>query len=201
MSKLILARHGNTFNKGETPTWVGAKTDLPLTEKGEEQGHAIAKLISNNYKEIQKIITGPLIRTKRFAEILSEKIDVDFSIDNRLCEIDYGLWENKSSNEIKEIYGNEIVDGWEKEGIWPDGMKWSPSKEKLLENIESLLNEHHQNIKNNNIIFTSNGILRFIYTYITKKPPSPMAKVAPGNYCILEKTNNGWEIIQWNEKP
>jgi len=27
-TKLIIVRHGNTFSKGETPTRVGAKTDL-----------------------------------------------------------------------------------------------------------------------------------------------------------------------------
>ncbi len=28
---LLLARHGNTFNKGDKVVWVGAQTDLPLT--------------------------------------------------------------------------------------------------------------------------------------------------------------------------
>ena len=32
--RLILARHGNTFEAGETPVWVGAREDLPLTARG-----------------------------------------------------------------------------------------------------------------------------------------------------------------------
>ena len=28
-TRLIIARHGNTFEKGQTPTRVGGRTDLP----------------------------------------------------------------------------------------------------------------------------------------------------------------------------
>ena len=35
--RLILARHGNTFGPGDTPVWVGAREDLPLTDKGRVQ--------------------------------------------------------------------------------------------------------------------------------------------------------------------
>ena len=31
---LIVVRHGNTFNSGDTILRVGGATDLPLTEKG-----------------------------------------------------------------------------------------------------------------------------------------------------------------------
>jgi 2,3-bisphosphoglycerate-dependent phosphoglycerate mutase len=29
----VIVRHGNTFRAGETPTRVGARTDLPLVEE------------------------------------------------------------------------------------------------------------------------------------------------------------------------
>lgn len=205
MPFLILARHGNTFESNQTPTWVGAKSDFPLTEKGEAQGQAMAGMIMRDYMPINSIITGPLIRTKRFAEVLSEKTNVDFSIDDRLCEIDYGLWENKSSDEIKELYDPSLLAGWENRGIWPEGMEWAPSKEKLLDNIQSLLKEEHKELlserESNHALFTSNGILRFVYNHLTGRPPSPEAKVKPGNYCVLEPTDTGWKILKWNEKP
>ena len=31
----MIVRHGNTFRAGETPTRVGARTDLPLVERNE----------------------------------------------------------------------------------------------------------------------------------------------------------------------
>ena len=44
MKTLIIARHGNTFRKGETPTRVGGRTDLPLVE--EERGRGIGKYLA-----------------------------------------------------------------------------------------------------------------------------------------------------------
>lgn len=205
MPYLILARHGNTFESDQTPTWVGSETNLPLTAKGETQGQAIADMIVRDYAPVSAIVAGPLIRTKRFAEILEKAVNNTHVIDERLCEINYGLWENKSSDEIRKLYGDTIVDGWEKDGTWPKGMHWAPSKEKLLSNIQSLLEEQHkeltQRVQHNRVLFTSNGILRFVYTHLTGKPPSPEAKVKPGNYCILEPTEHGWDIIEWNKKP
>lgn len=205
MPYLILARHGNTFEADQTPTWVGATTDLPLTQKGEEQGKAMAAMIKREYAPVSAIITGPLLRTKHFAEILEKEVNNTHVIDGRLCEINYGLWENKSSDEIKELYGNEIVEGWENEGTWPEGMKWSPTKDKILTNIESILAEQYKEltkrVQHNRVLFTSNGILRFVFAHLTGKPPSPEAKVTPGNYCVLEPTDDGWKIIKWNEKP
>ena len=44
MNTLIIARHGNTFRKGETPTRVGSRTDLPLVE--DERGRGIGKYLA-----------------------------------------------------------------------------------------------------------------------------------------------------------
>ena len=45
MIKLIIARHGNTFNKGETPTRVGSRTDIPLVDSGKEQAKLIGEYL------------------------------------------------------------------------------------------------------------------------------------------------------------
>lgn len=38
---LIIARHGNTFGPDDTPTRVGARTDLPLVESGIQQARLL----------------------------------------------------------------------------------------------------------------------------------------------------------------
>lgn len=205
MPVLILARHGNTFEKDQTPTWVGARTDLPLTSEGEEQGQALAKMLTDSYFPLGGILTAPLLRTKRFAEIISEKANNVFTIDERITEIDYGLWENKSKKEIVALYGLEILEKWEKDGAWPNNMNWAPSRKKLEQNIQHFMEEQYKKLTTpealNRVIVTSNGILRFIYRQLTGKAPDKTAKVKTGHYCVLAPTSNGWEIKLWNEKP
>lgn len=201
MPVLILARHGNTFEKGQTPTMVGARTDMPLTQEGEAQGHALAEKLAS-YFPLGGIITGPLIRTKRFAEIISQKANNVFVIDERLTEVDYGLWENKTSADIAAQYGPEILENWEKEGIWPQDMNWAPSEEKLKRNIHMFLDEQHKKLLGhgalNRVVITSNGILRFVYRHLTDHAPDAAAKVKTGNYCVLMPTQEEWKIEGWN---
>lgn len=205
MPVLILVRHGNTFEADQTPTFVGGKTDLPLTAKGEEQGQAIATMIAQRFAPLSGITCGPLKRTHRFAEMIAAPLSQVFTVDERLCEIDYGLWENKTSAEVRAAYGDALVDAWEKDGVWPEDMNWAPSKQKFERNVKDLLDEQRKKLQANNahnrVIVTSNGFLRFVYAAITGKPADASSKVGTGAYCVLEPTADGWTIQAWNQKP
>jgi probable phosphoglycerate mutase len=50
--RLILIRHGNTFEAGQKAVWVGARSDLPLTMAGEAQAHAAAQYVARHYGQI-----------------------------------------------------------------------------------------------------------------------------------------------------
>ena len=43
MTRLYIARHGNTFEAGEAPRRVGRRTDLPLTAAGRAQAEALGR--------------------------------------------------------------------------------------------------------------------------------------------------------------
>jgi probable phosphoglycerate mutase len=205
MPVLIFARHGNTFEKDQTPTWVGARTDLPLTAEGEAQAQRVADLVAARYAPLGGIIAGPLKRTRRMADIVAAKVNNVFTVDERLIEIDYGFWENKSGEEIAATYGRAMLEAWEKEGVWPEEMRWAPNLEKLEHNIAAFLDEQHkilgQPLALNRLAVTSNGILRFVYRALTGCHPGADAKVKTGAYCVLEPTASGWTILEWNVRP
>lgn len=205
MPQLILVRHGNTFEADQTPTFVGGRTDMKLTATGEAQGQAIADMIAVSFMPVTQIVTGPLIRTRRFAELISQATRAPTQVDDRLKEVDYGLWENKSTEEVKALYGNEIVENWETRGLWPSEMNWSPDEETLTGNIRSLLTAQHEALTQretgNSVIVTSNGILRFVYRLITGANPDKQAKVKTGAYCALTPSVDGWKIAVWNKRP
>lgn len=205
MSQLILIRHGNTFEAGELPRRVGARTDLPLTEKGEEQAYAAANRIAARHLPLSALIAGPLSRTRRFAEIIANQTEAVFTVDERLLEIDYGFWENQTDDEIRASYGPAALDAWDKDGVWPEDMAWVPSEEKVKKNVRSFLDEQRKLLETrstkNRVAVTSNGILRFVHQSVTGEPPGQKAKVGTGCFCLLSPTENGWRIDEWNEKP
>lgn len=202
---LVFARHGNTFEKDQTPTWVGARTDLPLTAEGEAQAQRIADYIAANHAPLDAIIAGPLKRTQRMAEIVAAKVNNVFTVDERLTEIDYGLWENKSAEEIVALCGQQVFEAWEKQGVWPEEMNFAPNLHKLETNIAHFLAEQHKRLTaplaQSRLAITSNGILRFVYRALTGQHPGSEAKVKTGAYCVLEPTQESWAIRSWNVRP
>jgi len=74
MTTLIIARHGNTFTAGQTPTRVGARTDLPLVDSGIEQAQRLGKWMKENGYIPEITYCSELKRTKQTAEIALQQI-------------------------------------------------------------------------------------------------------------------------------
>lgn len=87
--KLYVIRHGQTEWNRENR--VCGITDIDLTDRGIEQ----AKELSTRLKDynIDLILSSPLRRARRTAEILANSIGKEFIIDERLIEQNYGVYE------------------------------------------------------------------------------------------------------------
>ena len=98
--KLYIARHGETAWNAEN--LVCGRTDLPLTERGMEQ----ARLLAENAvgKGIEVIIASPLLRARQTAQAVSDAIGVPVEIDQRLIELDFGIFEGKSRKDPGFVY-------------------------------------------------------------------------------------------------
>ncbi|HBU32950.1 MAG TPA: histidine phosphatase family protein, partial [Hyphomonas sp.] len=68
MARLIIVRHGNTFDKGDTVTRVGGRTDLPLSASGLAQADALA----NHFADTRFVAAfcSPLMRTRQTARAM-----------------------------------------------------------------------------------------------------------------------------------
>jgi len=200
MNKLILARHGNTFGPGDKVVWVGAKEDYPLVEKGEEQAEALGQALHDAEIPLSRIICGPLIRTRRAAEIVASLIGFrgTVEIDERLKEIDYGSWGGKSCDEIIAQYGREAHTIWNDQHQRPDGVDWSPDEATLKSNALSAMSDAASG-EGLCLIITSNGVLRYMYAALNG--PRAEAKVKTGNMCLAEMDGQSGTRLCWNEKP
>ena len=87
--KLYVARHGQTQWNAENK--VCGRTDLPLTEVGVCQAEALAE--KAEHLGIDLIISSPLQRAFRMAEIVAARCGAEVLADNRLTEQDYGIFE------------------------------------------------------------------------------------------------------------
>lgn len=207
--RIIIARHGNTFRSGETPTRVGAKTDLPLVE--ELRGRSIGLYLKSKGIIPDVVYASPLLRAKRTAELAVEELDIKrevIEIDS-FTEIDYGIDENQTEETVRlrlgngnEEKGREIIALWDKEAIVPEGWKVNPQQI-----IDTWLQFAENNISEGEtvLIVSSNGVIRFA-PYLTgdfnKFITEFDIKVATGGVSIFEKENDDspWECTEWNTK-
>ena len=87
--KLYIARHGETA--WNTENRVSGRTDIPLTETGLQQAKLLAEAAKG--RGIWVILTSPLLRARQTAQAVSDAIGVPIQIDERLIELDFGIFE------------------------------------------------------------------------------------------------------------
>ncbi|MFH1254705.1 MAG: histidine phosphatase family protein [bacterium] len=202
---LILARHGNTFNKGEKIYRVGNANDLPLVEKGLEQAQTFAKvLLEKNIKPVA-VYCGPLQRTRKFAEIIVSGLDLHESpiVDERLNELNYGVWAGLDDEAIREKVGADF-DGWEKHGRWPQNSKWPETEKEVVHQVRSFAKSlaEKYNPEDVVIVVSSSGKLRYFLKLIENefedRIKSGNIKVGTGNACIVAYDRSKFELVAWN---
>jgi 2,3-bisphosphoglycerate-dependent phosphoglycerate mutase len=183
-------RHGNTFEAGETPLQVGARTDLPLTNQGLCQAKQMVKYLASEGISPKVIFAGKLKRQTQSAQVIAEYFGLQFQDAPALTEIDYGLWEGLSSE--------EIVSKWPKEyAEWNELAKWQShifkgDRDAHLIAIEEWLNALRKDCEGKAVIaITSNGLLRFFKN----------EKVKTGHFCEIHLLETGIQICSWNQSP
>jgi len=200
---LVMARHGNTFEAGETPVFVGAKEDLPLTEAGLEQSRQIGRALRDAGLLPDRVLAGPLKRTRTGARLAAEACGFsgEVEIEARLREIDYGAWGGKSDAEIVEAWGDRALADWRERNIAPAGAGWSPAPSELAANAESLFQSLTRDRDPARIVLavTSNGVLRYFHSLMTGDSAAPeQAKVKTGRLCAARIDTGGVTPVCWN---
>lgn len=212
-TKIIIARHGNTFRPGETPTRVGAKTDLPLVE--DERGKCIGKYLKEKHLIPDTIYAAPLLRTMQTADLIVQAMGLQASVFplTDFVEIDYGPDENKTEEEVMLRLGNgngeagkKVIEKWNEDATVPNG--WNVNPQQIIRTWQHFAEQQVlQRGKNGvTLLVTSNGIIRFA-PYLTgdfeKFSQEHDIKVATGGICIFEKDDDEsfWSCTAWDIKP
>ena len=203
---LILARHGNTFGPDDTPVWVGANEDLDLVEKGLEQSREIGRGLVAAGVVPDRILAGPLKRTRTGAALAAEQCGFsgEIEIDERLREIDYGVWGGKSDAEIAERWSADAIEAWRERSIVPAGAGWSPSPEALKANARAVYDAATRDRGPDTavLIVTSNGILRYFHALLARDTARPEdAKVKTGRLGAARISQAGADLLLWNAEP
>lgn len=202
---IYIVRHGNTFDKGDTVTRVGARTDLDLSVSGQAQADALGTYFRDKKVTFSRTIAGPLKRTRQTADaIRAAQADAPkLEIADFLREIDYGPDENRPEAEVIARIGQDALDRWEHEAIAPPG--WIVDPDALAQSWKYLFILLSQAEDDGPVlVVTSNGVARFARKAIESAQGLPQPgdlKLKTGAFAHVQLDGGVASLAAWNVRP
>lgn len=100
VEKVLLIRHGETdYNREHRLQGV---MQIPLNERGRDQATAVARYLKG--LSIDALYTSPILRAKETAEIIGKLIGLPPRGDERLREIEFGIFEGLTFAEVERRF-------------------------------------------------------------------------------------------------
>lgn len=201
-ARLYIARHGNTFDKGDTVLRVGGRTDLDLSASGRVQAAALGAHFANSGIAFERVISGPLKRTLQTADAIAAEAFTagEVEIVEGLREVDYGPDEAQPEDLVIARIGQAALDAWEHEAIVPEG--WQVDPDALVDVWRAIL-EQARARGGNTLAVTSNGIARFALPAIGMSgealAETPL-KLRTGAYGVIGM-NGAPGLVNWDVRP
>jgi probable phosphoglycerate mutase len=199
MTRLLIIRHGNTFEADEEPRRVGSKTDLPLTQSGIEQARALGGYMKLHDMVPDTVFASELQRAQQTAQIMMHDAGVDMpvQIDTRFNEIDHGPDENKTEGEIIERIGQQALDDWNEFSSVPDG--WVVNPRDIQQSWIAFGEECVRERKGQTTcVVSSGGIIRFAPVLLPEPIANPKVKTASMSLFVYD--GQGWSCPLWNKR-
>ena len=150
---IYLIRHGKT-EANEKHLYCGS-TDLPLSDAGKEELRSVHYAIKN-----VRFLTSGRKRTNETLRILFG--DVPYEVDPRFREVDFGIFEMHSYEELKDTPDYQAwLTGDNDVNIPPNGESGLQMKERVLEAFSE--------IQEDTCIITHGGVIASIMEYLFPK--------------------------------
>lgn len=154
---IYLVRHGES--ESNISKRFSGITDVELSLKGREQARQAGQNIS---EKISHIYTSPLKRAENTANIIADEIKFDGNIiiENSLIEVNFGLFENLTWEEIYSTYKDESDNWINKKHLYkfPEGEGYDDIVNRVSKFIDI--------VPDNSLIVSHFGVIQSILLYL-----------------------------------
>ena len=141
--------------------------DQPISQKGGEQAEKLVAYFTD--KEISSIYVSAYIRTGQTAAPLAKHLGLQAVIDERLNEIDNGLFDGATLEEIRQNFPAEWQDYRERKTDFrfPEGETGEEAQNRIVDFLEEKRGLH---LDENTISVCHEGLIRILMCYLTNNP-------------------------------
>jgi phosphoserine phosphatase len=190
MTKILLTRHGHV--EGIEPKRFRGRADLALTRRGRAEAEAVAQRIASGWRPAM-IYTSPLRRCVATGAAISKACGVDARVLDALDDIDYGAWQSRSFEEMRDA-NPEIFAAWfAKPHLvrFPDGESLQDLVARTADALRLVLARHADETV---VLVGHDSINRALLLQILDQPLSSYWRVVQDPCCINEIEALGHDI-------
>ena len=186
--QIWLLRHAQT-EWSENGRHTGSRSDIPLTEQGEEMARLMKPAVSNH--PFSLVLTSPLQRARRTAELAG--ILDQAEEEPALIEWDYGDYEGITTAKIRET-----DPGWT---IWTHPCPGGETGEQVAARARSVI-DRALSADGDVALFSHGHYLRVLTATWLELSPHHGADftLGTGTVCILGFEHEYRTILRWNER-
>ena len=118
---VVLLRHGDTRLSPERRFSGVGSGDPGLSATGLDQARRAAGSALLQGHQFTEVLTSPLTRCRETAEIVAAALGLSVSVDHGLREMDFGLWEEMTFDEVRRRYPDDLSRWKESTSAAPTG--------------------------------------------------------------------------------
>ncbi|UTF60099.1 histidine phosphatase family protein [Gilvimarinus sp. DA14] len=169
--QIDLLRHGEC----EGGRIFRGHTDVALTDTGWQQMLAGLQSLEDNW---QAIVSSPLQRCRRFAQVLSENRQLPLTVMPGIKEINYGIWEGQQVADVWREQEQQVL-AWSRDPEQygpPEGEAFSQFRERVLQTVLSLAETGDNKL----LLITHGGVIKLLLSIANNKPPPWMMQLNIG---------------------
>lgn len=162
---IYVVRHGQT--DWNVKKLCQGQVDIPLNQKGEAQAKITKRKLENT--EIDLIISSPLSRARKTADIINEGRNIPIIEDVRLMERSFGEYEKAP------------MDSFDHQGCWDYNCNCHYEKAENIRDfckrIELTIEDYKEKYREKNILLaTHGGVSMALYVYFNGVPADDLRK-------------------------
>ena len=198
--RLILVRHGQT--EWNQLGRIQGRTDIPLNDTGIMQARAAGEWLSQ--RRIDAVYSSPMQRASDTATEIARPHGLPVISLDDIIEIDFGLWEKKTADELKKLYPEYWNDwSWHLDEEKSANMQ-AESAYTILNRVKRALNSiFEENTAGSTAVVVSHTMpIKLIMANAIGLPLKSLQSIKVGNCGICELDMNSdmsGSLITWNE--
>ena len=118
---VVLLRHGDTRLTPERRFSGVGRANPGLSDAGREQVRRAAASPLLHGGTFTEVLTSPMTRCQETAQIIAATLGVSVSIDPDLVEMDFGMWEGMTFDEVQDRYPEDLRRWTQSASVPPTG--------------------------------------------------------------------------------